>query len=47
LILAVAGEPVGDPPAFAAVIAARSGQTAFTVLRGAETINLSIDLEPK
>jgi PDZ domain len=47
LILAVAGEPVGDGPTFAAVIATRSGKTKLQVLRGSESLNLTVELLPK
>jgi S1-C subfamily serine protease len=46
LILAVDGQPVGDAPTFAAVIAARSGITPLTVLRETETIRLSVEMKP-
>ncbi len=47
LILAVGGEPVGDPPTFGAVIATRSGPTVLHVLRGSHLIDLTVDLRPK
>jgi S1-C subfamily serine protease len=47
LILTVAGQPVGDAPTFAAVIATRDGQTALQVLRGSDQLELTVDLQPK
>lgn len=47
LILAVAGQPVGDAPTFAAVIATRDGQTALQVLRGSSQLELTVDLQPR
>jgi S1-C subfamily serine protease len=47
LITAIAGQPVGDAPTFAAVIAMRSGKTTFTVIRNGESLDLSIDLQPQ
>lgn len=47
LILAIAGQAVGDAPTFAAVIATRSGATELQVLREADVVNLNVDLEPR
>ena len=44
VILAVAGRSVG-PRTFAAVIAARRGDTALRVRRGGDTLTLTVDLE--
>jgi S1-C subfamily serine protease len=46
LILAVDGQPVGDAPTFAAVIAARSGKTSLTVVRETETMQLTVEMKP-
>lgn len=47
LILAIAGEAVGDAPTFAAVIATRRGRTELQVLRASETVSLWVDLQPQ
>jgi len=47
LILAIAGEAVGDAPTFAAVIASRSGTTELRVLRASEVVNLNVDIQPQ
>jgi S1-C subfamily serine protease len=47
LILSLAGEPVGDGPTFAAVIATSQGPTNFKVMRGTQTIDIDIDLQPQ
>ncbi len=44
VIFQLAGEPVGDPPTFAAFLSARTGKTAVEVLRGEETQILTLDL---
>lgn len=47
LLLALAGEAVSDIPSLAAAIAARSGKTELTVLRGEQVIQIVVDLQPK
>jgi PDZ domain len=47
LILSVDDKNVGDKPTFAAVIAARTGKTDLQIMRGADILKLSIDLEPQ
>jgi len=44
VILAIAGEPVGDVPSFAAAVAARSGETDLRVLRDGQQVPLTVDL---
>jgi S1-C subfamily serine protease len=44
LILAVDGEPVGDPAGFAAAIANRSGKTPLRVLRAGKRLDLTVEL---
>jgi hypothetical protein len=46
-LFSVAGQPVNDIPTVAAAIAARSGPTAFEVLRGEQVLTVTVDLEPK
>jgi hypothetical protein len=46
LILAIGDEAVGDAPTFAAVIATRTGSTVLRVLRGNQTIELTVNLRP-
>jgi S1-C subfamily serine protease len=45
LILTLAGESVGDAPAFGAAIASRRGKTEMTLLRNSEKITVNVDLE--
>ena len=47
LVLAVAGQPVGDAPTFAAVIATGSGDTTLKILRGTQMLQLTVNLQPK
>jgi S1-C subfamily serine protease len=47
LILAIDDQLVGDAPTFAAIIATRSGEAVLKVLRGNQTIHLTVNLEPK
>jgi S1-C subfamily serine protease len=49
LLLALAGDAdaVKNVPTIAAAIAARSGQTPLRVLRGAEVIEVTVDLQQK
>ena len=47
LILTVAGEPVGDPATFAAVIANRSGNTPLQILRSGKPVDLTVELLPQ
>jgi S1-C subfamily serine protease len=47
LVLSIGGEAVGDAPTFAAVIATRRGQTILRVLRSSQTIDLTVNLQPK
>ncbi len=46
LILAIADQPVGDAPTFAAVIATRRGKTDLQVLRGDAVQTFNVDLQP-
>lgn len=45
VVLALAGEPVGDIPALSAAVAARNGHTPLRVLRAGEVIEVVVDLE--
>ena len=45
LILSVAGEPVGDPASFAAVIANRSGKTSMRLIRSGEVVEVGVELK--
>jgi S1-C subfamily serine protease len=45
LILALAGQPVGDAPSFAAAIANRRGNTVMTVLRDTQRLAITVDLQ--
>jgi S1-C subfamily serine protease len=47
LILSVDDQLVGDAPTFGAVIATRTGDTILKVLRGSQTIQLTVHLEPR
>ena len=47
LILSIGGQNVGDSLTLAAAIANRSGKTDLQVLRGADVVTLSVDLQPK
>jgi hypothetical protein len=47
LILSIGGENVGDSLTLAAAIANHSGKTDLQVLRGADVVTLSVDLQPK
>jgi S1-C subfamily serine protease len=49
LLLALAGDPdaVKNVPTIAAAIAAKNGQTPLRVLRGAEVIEVTVDLQQK
>lgn len=47
LILSVASQPVGDPPALGAAIADRKGDTPLRVLRDGETVDVSVKLNPE
>jgi len=46
-LFSVAGQPVNDIPTVAAAIAARSGPTAFEVLRGEQVLTVTVDLQQK
>ena len=46
LILALADDPVGDTPTFAALLSARNGPTPLRVLRDGQTLTLSLNLHP-
>jgi membrane-associated protease RseP (regulator of RpoE activity) len=45
LILALAGQPVGDTPSFAAAIASLHGPTPMRILRQDQIISVTVDLE--
>lgn len=47
IILSIGGQTVGDPPNFAAVMTTLAGDTPLKVLRGGETLDLSITLTPR
>lgn len=47
LILELAGEPVGDVPTFAAIVAARVGQTELRILRNGAERTISVKLDPR
>lgn len=47
VLLALAGQSVGDIPALAAAIAARDGPTEFRVLRGGRELSVEVDLRRK
>lgn len=47
IILSFGGQTVGDPPNFAAVMTTLSGDTPLKILRGGETLELSITLTPR
>ena len=47
LILAVAGEPVGDVPTFAAIVASRDGDTPLQVLRDSGIEIVTVKLEAR
>jgi S1-C subfamily serine protease len=46
-ILAMAGTPVEDLPSFAAAIASQNGDTDLEILRGRQTLQISVVLKPK
>jgi hypothetical protein len=46
-ILSLGDQTISDTPTFAAVMAAREGKTDFQILRGDETIKITIDLKPR
>ncbi len=47
LILAIDGEPVTDTQTFAAIIATRNGKTALAVLRNSQTVQVSVQMQPR
>jgi S1-C subfamily serine protease len=47
VILSIGGEPTGNVPMFAAVVAASRGPTEVQIIRDGQTSVVSVDLEPK
>jgi len=47
LILKIDNEPVGDPSTFAAVIAAKHGNSVLHVLRGEKELDLTVSMVPR
>jgi hypothetical protein len=47
VLVALAGEAVNDIPSFAAAIAARTGPTELQVVRGAEVVKVTVNLQQK
>jgi serine protease Do len=47
VLVALAGEAVNDIPTFAAAIAARRGPTELQVVRGAEVVTVTVDLQQR
>ena len=47
LILSLGDEPVGDPPAFAAAISARTGKTPLNLVRDGKKVEISVELKPE
>jgi hypothetical protein len=45
--VALAGESVNDIPSLAAAIAARTGPTELQVVRGAEVVKVTVDLQQR
>jgi S1-C subfamily serine protease len=47
VLVALAGEAVNDIPSLAAAIAARTGPTELQVVRGAEVVKVTVDLQQR